>query len=226
MRKGIAIILCLALLSGLTACGQSQENMTEGNEAAAGGTASEGSGGANEGDAAGGELSGSLSILSYYSDEVVEGWVEHFNSIHPNVKVEFQYAQAVQPYIEKLQGLVMSGSTPDLILCVAENRVELVDGDMLVDLTNEPVADLMSESCKQQILFRDKIYAVTVGGSVGGLLVNMDLWEQAGLSEDPKTWGELVDAMHALEKLDGVTPFVNPMTDAAMTIETPLYGAT
>ncbi len=37
---------------------------------------------------------------------------------------------------------------------------------------------------------------------------------------------ELVDAMHALEDLDGITPFINNVTDATITIETPLYGAT
>lgn len=171
------------------------------------------------------ELSGNLSILGWYADEVAEGWIEHFNSIYPDVKVEYQYAQAVQPYMEKLQAMIMSGSAPDLILCVAENKLDLIDGDMIVDLTNEPVADLMSDSCKTQVMFNDKIYAATTGGSIGGLLVNMDLWEQAGLGEDPKTWDELVEAMHALEKLDGVTPFVNAV-DAALSIETPLYGAT
>ncbi len=171
------------------------------------------------------ELSGNLSILGWYADEVAEGWIEHFNSIYPDVKVEYQYAQAVQPYMEKLQAMIMSGSAPDLILCVAENKLDLIDGDMIVDLTNEPVADLMSDSCKTQVMFNDKIYAATTGGSIGGLLVNMDLWEQAGLGEDPKTWDELVEAMHALKKLDGVTPFVNAV-DAALSIETPLYGAT
>lgn len=171
------------------------------------------------------ELTGNLSILGWYADEVAEGWIEHFNSIYPDVKVEYQYAQAVQPYMEKLQAMIMSGSAPDLILCVAENKLDLIDGDMIVDLTNEPVADLMSDSCKTQVMFNDKIYAATTGGSIGGLLVNMDLWEQAGLGEDPKTWDELVEAMHALEKLDGVTPFVNAV-DAALSIETPLYGAT
>ena len=33
---------------------------------------------------------------------------------------------------------------------------------------------------------------------------------------------ELVDAMHALEDLDGITPFINNVTDATITIETPL----
>lgn len=170
-------------------------------------------------------LEGNLSILGWDSDEVAEGWIEHFNSLYPDVDVEYQYAEAVQPYMEKLQAMIMSGSAPDLILCVAENKLDLIDGEMVDDLTDTEVANKMSESCKIQVRFNDKIYAATTGGSIGGMLVNMDLWEQAGLGEDPQTWDELIEDMHALEKLDGVIPFVNP-TDAAISIETPLYGAT
>ncbi len=227
MRKCIALILCLAVMTGIVACGQSkQEAPTGDGTKKESSTENESADAGTEANTEGGELSGTLSILGWYSDEVAQGWIDHFNALYPDVKVEYQYAQAVQPYMEKLQGLIMSDSAPDLILCVAENRVELVDGNMLMDLTDEHVAELMSESCKQQVLFRDRIYAVTVGGSIGGLLVNMDLWEQAGLGEDPKTWGDLVDAMHALEDLDGITPFINNVTDATITIETPLYGAT
>ncbi len=172
------------------------------------------------------ELSGNLSILAWYADEVAQGWIDHFNELYPDVKVEYQYAQAVQPYMEKLQSMLLSGQLPDIVLIVAENRVDLVDGDMLVDLTETPVAEKMSDSCYKQVLFRDKVYAATTGGSIGGLLVNMDLWEQAGLGEDPKTWDELIDAMKALSELEGITAFANPVSDAACTIESPLFGAT
>lgn len=208
MKKIVSLILTLTMAVCLASCGSS--NAPEG----------------NSGQPSSDSPSGELSILTWYSDEMMEAWIDHYNELYPDVNVEYQYAQAVAPYMEKLQGLIMSNEVPDIVLMVAENRYDFLENDYVLDLTNEDVVGKMSESAKKQITFDGKIYAVTTGGSVGGLLVNMDLWEQAGLKEDPATWDELVEAMKKLGQLDGVTGFIDNTADAAISIATPLYAAT
>jgi raffinose/stachyose/melibiose transport system substrate-binding protein len=216
MKKTVAILLALAMIGMLAGCSSDPAGSSSQSGASSSASQSE------QGEA----LSGELSILSWYSDELIGAWVEHYNELYPDVTVEYQYAQAVAPYMEKLQALIMSGAVPDLVLMVAENRYDFVANDMVMDLTNQPIREKMSDSAIKQITFDGKIYAVTIGGSIGGLLVNMDLWEQAGLKDEPKTWDELTAAMAALNGLEGVTGFIDCTADAALTIATPLYGAT
>ena len=214
MKKLISIALAGAMMLSMTACGKPV--------AAESGTAKEATAAGTE-TAAG---SGELSILTWYSDEMMEAWIEHFNELYPDIHVEYQYAQAVSPYMEKLQGLIMSGEAPDIVMMVAENRHDFLANDYVLDLTNEKVTQKMSESAKKQTTFDGKIYAVATGGSVGGLLVNLDLWEQAGLTDEPQTWDELIEAIKKLNALEGVTGFIDNTTDAATSIATPLYAAT
>lgn len=164
-----------------------------------------------------------ISMVTYYSDDIVDGWIEVFNQKYPNITVEHESCGDVGVMMEKLQAQLMNGTAPDMYLCVAENRNYLTADGYIVDLTDLPIAEKVSESAKKQIMYQDRLYAICTGGSVGGIMVNLDLAKEAGITEEPATWADLVDAMQKFAEI-GVTPFAD-LDDAAFMLLTAMYGA-
>lgn len=165
-----------------------------------------------------------LTVMSYYNDDVVNGWIAAFNAKYPNITVQNEYIGDLGTYIEKLQALLMSKSAPDIYLCIAENRRFLTAGGYVVDLTDTPVNDLVSDAAKKQVEYQGRLYAACTGGSIGGLLVNLDLCKQAGISGAPATWSELVEDLKKLQAI-GCIPLADRTDDAAVALMTAMYGA-
>ena len=158
-----------------------------------------------------------IQVFSWYDDDLLEAWVENFNKEYPNITVNYEMVGGVASFMEKFQAMKMTGTVPDIFLCVAENRHELTQADAVVDLTDTKLGSLISDAAKKQIEYNGRVYAIATGGSIGGMLVNLDLLKQAGITEPPKTWGEVIDMMLKLKDL-GVIPFYDPLDDAALQI--------
>ena len=56
------------------------------------------------------------------------------------------------------------------------------------------------------------------------ILVNQDLFEQAGIESDPTTWDELLEDCQKLQDA-GITPIMDNCQDAAVNFTAPLYGS-
>ena len=69
-----------------------------------------------------------------------------------------------------------------------------------------------------------KAYALAVDCWVGGILVNEDLFSQAGIESEPTTWDELLEDCQKLQDA-GITPIMDNCQDAAVNFTAPLYGS-
>lgn len=198
MKKVLGILLCMMLLTGMFSSAMAELSP---------------------------DTKSTLTMISYYSDDVAYGWIDAFNAKYPNITVEHESCADVGVLMEKLQARLMNNTAPDLYLCVAENRGFLTADGYIEDLTDSPVAALVSDAARKQIEYQGRLYAVCTGGSIGGLLVNLDLAKEAGIEKAPETWAELVEALNKLKAIDCV-PFVDTCDDAAVTMLTAMYGAT
>lgn len=230
-KKVISLLLAGVLgMTALTGCG-GNETATEGavEETAAAEDAAENGETASEtgGDSASNtELSGTLSILSWYDETKADPMLKAFQEKYPNIKVDFQYSPPVADYVEKLSTLLYSGAGPDVFYMSLENREDLIKGNYVADLSNEPYMTdgTIPESVKTTYGADGKAYTLAVDCWAGGIFYNKDLFAEAGITSAPTTWDELLEACQILKDA-GITPIMDNCQDAAVNFTAPLFGS-
>ena len=146
-KKLVSLVLTAAMMGSVlagcggsssadntTAAGDAGTAQTEPSAAVESADASEAAG-ADQGTE---DLSGTLSILSWYDETKAAPVIEAFNAKYPNVTIDFQYSPPVADYVEKLSTLLYSGAGPDIFYMALENREDLIKGNYVEDLSNEP----------------------------------------------------------------------------------------
>lgn len=229
-RKLVSFILTAAIVVGvLTGCGSNPSSGTDtaaqdNNETSEDETPTTDTSEAD--DAVNEELSGTLSILSWYDETKATPVLDAFRAKYPNITVDFQYSPPVADYVEKLSTLLYSGAGPDVFYMALENREDLIKGGYAEDLSNEPymMDGTIPDSVKTTYGADGKPYSLAVDCWVGGIFYNQDLFKQAGISEEPKTWDELLAVCQKLKDA-GIQPIMDNCQDAAVNIPVPLYGS-
>ncbi|WP_058308497.1 ABC transporter substrate-binding protein [Gracilibacillus massiliensis] len=147
-----------------------------------------------------------LSFLSWDGEEAMNPVIEGFEEAHPEIEIEFSHAPPVEGYISNLQTRLLSDSAADVFIMAAENRNDLIQGDYVVDLTDEAFMEPISEANKAAYSQDGKTYALSVSSWGGGAFYNKKIFEEAGIDPKPQTWEEFIEIGKQLEEF-GVTPF-------------------
>lgn len=216
MKKALSTVLAIVFTLGLLAgCGGGAASST-------GGVAP--SAGASTGTAASGEKSDLLlwmppfgtgdSLDKEFWEKTLQPWAEENNV---NLTIE------ITPwgnYEEKYLTGFSSGNGPDVGYMYLEMYNDFIEMGAL-----EPMDDYFTQEEKDNYLHFDlgfvKGHQYTVPVVVGNarvLFFNMDILEQAGVTELPSTWQELVDVTTKVKNanLDGVLPFAQEWADPAI----------
>jgi raffinose/stachyose/melibiose transport system substrate-binding protein len=161
-------------------------------------------GGGGGGGGGGGE--GTLSYLSWETQEVMAPVIAAFEEAHPEIEMDVSYAPPVQEYITALQTRLLSGTAPDVFMMAAENRAQLIDGDFVVDLSGEDfVANI--PDFNQQTYGRDgAVYGMSMASWGAGVMYNRDLLAEVGYDAPPETWDEFLELCRELEAA-GIAPY-------------------
>ncbi|WP_166996622.1 ABC transporter substrate-binding protein [Paramicrobacterium fandaimingii] len=146
-------------------------------------------------------------------------WVDTaaaFEKDHDNVKIKIQALQN-EDLDGKLQTALNSGNAPDIFLQRGGGKMAaMVEAGQLMDITGE-----LSDTAQSEIAdaaysaetLDGKIYAMPVAVLPGGMFYSQDLFEDAGITETPKTVDDLVGAVEKL-KDTGVAPIALGAKDA------------
>ncbi|MEJ8302880.1 ABC transporter substrate-binding protein [Saccharibacillus sacchari] len=140
-----------------------------------------------------------------YTD-AFNAYIEEYKKVKPNVTINLEIMQA--DYNTVLKSRIAAGSTPDVFQTTAGGDIDTY-ADYSADLTNEPLAAAMTDAVRANMSSTDgKVLGLPVKGNLFALIYNKDLFEQAGITEPPKTTAEMDDAIAKLEA-KGITPFAN-----------------
>ncbi|WP_166980494.1 ABC transporter substrate-binding protein [Paramicrobacterium fandaimingii] len=146
-------------------------------------------------------------------------WVDTaaaFEKDHDNVTIKIQALQN-EDLDGKLQTALNSGNAPDIFLQRGGGKMAaMVEAGQLMDITGE-----LSDTAQNEIAdaaysaetLDGKIYAMPVAVLPGGMFYSQDLFEDAGITETPKTVDDLVGAVEKL-KDTGVAPIALGAKDA------------
>lgn len=168
------------------------------------------------------ELSGTLSILSWYDESKSAPVIDVFKAKYPNIEIDYTYAPPVGDYIEKQSTLLYAGTAPDIMYMALENRESLVTGGYVMDLTGE--AYMQDGTIPESVQSMYMGAAAAVDCWVGGVLYNKAIFDACGITEEPKTWDEFLGVCQML-KDNGYVPLMDNCQDAACNFVAPLFGA-
>lgn len=151
-------------------------------------TESSGSGGTQE-----------IILLAYQSETVMQTVVDAFNESQSDVHGTVQTSEPTDggSYAQALQTRVAGNQAPDIFNIVAENRTDVLQHDLAMDLTGMPVVDTVPGSYLDLYRKDGGVYGVTFTAWMGGLVYNKDLLSQAGFDTVPATGMLLTSKMLA-----------------------------
>jgi len=133
-------------------------------------------------------------------------YVEEYMALNPDIEIEIQFVP-FEEYLQKIQIAQMAGMSPDIMQVYSPWGVSLVDSGVLA----LPPADVVEDVAGVNNYPAGAVAGTTIGGQIWGfptevgnycLVYNKKLLAEAGFTEPPATWAELVDMASKITKYD------------------------
>lgn len=116
-----------------------------------------------------------------------------------------------------LKTRLAKGDIPDILAFNYSNVTrEILQDGFWVDMNEDPLAQYCYDEYKNMIKADNKedsdaLYGLPYAANAGGVIYNVDKFEEAGL-DIPQTWDEFIDLAKTLKE-NGETPFLFPFKD-------------
>jgi len=132
---------------------------------------------------------------------------KEYETAHSNVKINIT-DQENDAFKKKLTTVTQAGNPPSLFQSWGGGVLkQQVDAGLVKDLTEETSSWIgeLTPIALEQYTVDGRIYAIPWDMGMVGFWYNKELFERAGITSTPATWGELLDAVRKLKRA-GITP--------------------
>lgn len=196
-RTGVGILAGMAMLAA--ACGGSDADA------------------ADEGGESSSDEAVTISLLHDNSPstiDLVETLTERYTELNPNVTFELESRVGGEEGDNIVKTKLATGEMNDIFFYNSGSLLQALNAERtIVPLTDDPALDTVSDGFIPAVTVGDDIYGVPSGpGFAGGILYNMDVYEELGL-EIPLTWDEFAANNEAI-KAAGIAPVLATYADA------------
>lgn len=154
------------------------------------------------------EITGEINFYTVWAPEIGTGeMIEEFNKYYPNVKVNSTVYKNTEDGNIAADTAMMAGEVDVLLSFNLANTSRRWENGLLMDITDRLAADnldLVTEWGTDAYRYKDRTYAFPSGGISLYVIINLDLWEKAGMGDLPTewTWDEYFDACRKLTQKD------------------------
>lgn len=136
---------------------------------------------------------------------------ENYMAMHPNVNIEFEYTDG-NGYLTKMQTWFSSGTTPDVFGVASDVLTYFINQDEFENLAPYIEADGLEGSWNQNIIdssytnAKGEIVAAPFISKVFAMAYNKDLFDEAGIDYPTDDWtvDDMIEAARAITKGKGV----------------------
>ena len=192
MKKPAALLLVLALVLGLTACGSSPSSEDTSSD---------------DGDEV-------KTIYIYQTkieiQEALETVTAKYTETHPNVR--FQIESTADGYNTGLKAKFAGGEAPD-IFSITGYSDALVWQSRLADLSDGAWVSDMVPAAQENVLIDGQVLAFPLSVEAAGYVYNTGLFQAAGIDKVPTTREELADAVQKLSDSGVAAPITECYMD-------------
>ncbi len=150
----------------------------------------------------------SLTILTHWGEERLiaaqQAAMDEYMALHPNVTLELQTV----PFEELLTRIVTSrtaGTSPDIYHLYNLWLPEFTSSGLLAPLPDElaeEVREVAAPTSVEGVTYNDQMWGYPTEVNTYLLLYNRRLLEEAGYSEPPQNWDEIVEIASAITQVD------------------------
>src|SRR3954453_10243367 len=125
----------------------------------------------------------------------MQGFVKEFEKLHPNIKIEFQAVSSGNA-TTKLITQVAGNTAPDVAFVDSSAVTEFGSRNALVNLDGYMAGSPTSQASAfvpaflQMAQYGGSTYGLPYDGETTALLYRTDMFQQAGITQPPKTWDE------------------------------------
>ncbi|MCH3918047.1 MAG: extracellular solute-binding protein [Spirochaetia bacterium] len=130
--------------------------------------------------------------------------VSAYEQEHPNIKITTIFNS--KDYSTQFQSMMATNTLPDIIMVDQERLAELVKTNILLDLSDRPVATRLFDVAKEPNTIDGKLYSVPFHLQGYGLLYSPELLSKVKVDKAPATLEELKTDAKKLKDA-GITPF-------------------
>lgn len=222
MKKALSLLLALAMIFALCACGQTT---SQGQQTAAPAETASGEGATTVADANAEadiyswivnedtSISGTVRFyIPFSGKQGMDDMIAEFNKVYPNITVELNSYSNNSDGNIALSTAIMAGECDVVASFGINNLMNRLNNGLYVDLTDRVNAEnisLMDNWGTEAYNMDGKTYVFPCGGLTHYVAINMSAWDEAGLGELPTewTWDEYIAACKAMTKVaaDGST---------------------
>ena len=203
-RRVVALGLAALMAMSMTACGgNSTPKETEGGDAAGVPTIDAINLGEDFKD-----VTATIKVLTNRTDivdTVYKGYAEQFMEIYPNITVEYE---GITDYESTLTLRLTSGDWGDLAFIptsIAKNELS----EYFLPLGSFDTLDPVYNFCNEKS-YDGTVYGIANGGTAGGVVYNKRVWEEAGITETPKTPEEFLECLQKIkDNTDAIPMYTN-----------------
>jgi len=204
MKKLIALLLALVMVFGMVACGGEKAPETQAPEKPAGNDETKAP--EKPADPAEEEVTIEVWIAQVDWADAWDAMEAKFEEEYPNIKVEHVGLGEDATF---LTTRIAANDLPDVIQCNNNQNMDtMVAGNMLTDLSSWDVAALMPDTYKNAFTHGGKFVGMCQGAAFSCMFYNMDILAEAGWTEVPKNWTELMQCCADIEAKTDAAPLV------------------
>ena len=195
-KKVISVLLAGLMVLGLSGCQGGPAEQESGSENASG---------------SGEKTTVKLVVWSSGAAENFQKGADVFNSRQD--KIDFQIEMQTGDYNQYLGAKVASDDLPDMFFLNPYSQVQqFAENDRILDLSDQEFSGRIYDSVKDAYSYDGKPYAYPMCLEMLGIYYNIDLFEEAGITEIPKTFEQMEEACRKLQEKN-ITPFAATYKD-------------
>lgn len=157
-----------------------------------------------ESTAAKGDVSGTLSILSWYAEDKMQPILDGFTAQYPDVTLDFQHVSSENSqYAQKLTLLANAGELPDLFYLQPPITLMASNG-YLAEISGIDAVKALPETYQSSYSYEGGVHAYCPDAWIGGVFYNKTMFEDHNL-EVPKTYDDFLNICKTLSDA-GIKP--------------------
>lgn len=183
------LVLCLALVVSLSACGS-------------GDSADKGAGSADE------KITVNFGFWGAAQDlEIYQQAANAISETYPNIELKIKQYPSSEQFWNTLPGEIAAGVAPDFIKMSNEGAYEYINKglftplDELIETTGVDM-DRFMEASKNIWSVDGQQYGIPNSDMPAMFVINEQMWQDAGLGDYPTTWDEVIEAAKVLNQGD------------------------